>query len=977
VAGDNWDRVQELFLTAADLPDAEQVAWLDSACNGDASLRSEVESLLRADRTGGAPLDSAIRSMASSVVDDPPLTGLRLGVYRVVREIGRGGIGAVYLAERDDDLFHKQVAIKIVKRGMDTAEILSRFRHERQILANLDHPYIARLIDGGTTPDGRPFFVMEYVEGKTIDVYCREREMGVEARIELFLKVCEAVSYAHRSLVVHRDLKPGNILVTADGIPKLLDFGVAKLLTPGEEAITTTVFMPDRTSMPGEPGPLGMEIEAALAGRLEQTGATLTMGGTLESGFRILTPAYASPEQVRGEPVTVASDIYSLAVALYELLTGMRAHCFERHTPLEIEQVVCEDDVPRASEVVEDKALAKRLAGDLDTILQRALDKDAKRRYASMEQFSDDLRRHLTHQPVLARADTIRYRLLKFVRRRRGLVVAVTAVTVSLVAGVVISEREARTARENLMQVRHLANAFVFNVHDAVRDLPGSTRARQLIIQTGLQYLDALAKNSRGDWTLRMELAAAYQRIGDVQGDVMDANLGNTAAALESYRKAMALLEPVIAHDPGNRKARLDRIAIQARMGGVYSYMGNNRQALASYREAQKLCGDLLAGNPLDGEVRRQLAAIDIGAGEALRLTGEYAASLAENSRALALLAESAAVHPNDRALQQTLGNAYAAVGMSEVRMGRFGEGLERYRQAQALIEQLCRMEPTNATYRHDLMQVYTHMGDVLGNPNRPSMGDPDGAEEAYGQMLEVARRLYESDPADQRAVSDYAIALSREAAVLPKNRLWQRISLLRESLKLLHEVGRINPQNAINQWDMAHGYSLLGNALMDAGERVEGMQAYHHSLDLAEELLKAGVMSPVPTLVDVSLRMGEEAAGAGNREFALAHARRALELCDAGGVWAKGRPEAVQKFLTPEGYAAMGLVHARLALLQEHNGTARTEDRAQALIWLRKSQAAWRAVQSDATFGPPQRRQMQHVDDMLAQLMRRRRVGD
>ena len=279
MADDNWERVQEIFLAAVGLPEGERSGFLVAACLDDHDLRAEVESLLDADTAPSLKLAEIIQAEACEVVGDSPRPDSRLGPYRLIRKIGRGGMGDVYLAERDDDQFHKRVAIKVVKRGMDTAEILSRFRHERQILANLDHPYIARLLDGGATEDGRPFFVMEYVEGQPISHFCRERELDTASRLRLFLHVAEAVSYAHRNLVVHRDLKPGNILVTGEGMPKLLDFGVAKLLDPERPA-----------------------------------GMTLTLG----AGGPMVTLEYASPEQVRGLPVTTTSDVYSLGAVLYE-----------------------------------------------------------------------------------------------------------------------------------------------------------------------------------------------------------------------------------------------------------------------------------------------------------------------------------------------------------------------------------------------------------------------------------------------------------------------------------------------------------------------------------------------------------------------------------------------------------------------------------------------------------------------------------
>src|SRR5579883_2346137 len=343
---DTWDRVNELFLAAADLRAGQQEEFLETHCAGDARLRRMVSALLAADRRQGSRIQAAIEDEATRLLESPAVPE-RLGAYRVEREIGRGGMGTVYLAARADDQFHKNVAIKVIKLGMDTDEALARFRDERQILANLDHAYIARLLDAGSTPDGRPFFVMEYVEGMPVDVFCRERALDVKARCRLFLKICEAVSYAHRNLVVHRDLKPANIFVTPDGTPKLLDFGVAKLL--------------DQSA------------------RSAQTTSPVT---------RPFTPEYASPEQVLGLQVTTAADVYSLGAVFYELLTGVRAQPVEHGaSPKEIERGICEGEPVPPHLVVPD------LDTDLDNIVLAAMRKEPERRYASVDHFAQDISR--------------------------------------------------------------------------------------------------------------------------------------------------------------------------------------------------------------------------------------------------------------------------------------------------------------------------------------------------------------------------------------------------------------------------------------------------------------------------------------------------------------------------------------------------------------------------------------------------------
>src|ERR1700722_3611047 len=372
-----WEQIQRIFLAVADLAPAERNAVLEQMCLGETALRVEVESLLRTDLTSalGTAIEGAIQTEATSLLDASRFEGKRLGAYRVVREIGRGGMGSVYLAQRADDQYESDVAIKVVRPGLDTEFILRRFRRERQILARLQHPNIARLFDGGTEKE-TPYLVMEYVQGARITKYAEDRRLGVEDRVRLFLPVCSAVEYAHRAFIVHRDLKPGNILVDTTGTPKLLDFGLSKLLHSEP---------PD----PGDPQ------EAVMA-----------------------TPDYASPEQIVGDPVTAASDVYSLGAVLYELLSGARPHRIEGVGPLALERAICvEPTVPPSVAARNNPALTRRLAGDLDSIILRAMEKNPERRYSSAEHLADDLQRHLQRRPVTACGGSPAYRVSKFIRR--------------------------------------------------------------------------------------------------------------------------------------------------------------------------------------------------------------------------------------------------------------------------------------------------------------------------------------------------------------------------------------------------------------------------------------------------------------------------------------------------------------------------------------------------------------------------------
>ena len=479
-----WERVKDLFQGALERPPEERDVHLREACPEDASLRNEVERLLSAHVRADAFLHRPAFDLADPRTDAAQAP-VRIGEYRIVREIGHGGMGTVYLAEREQPGFQRTVAIKVVRPGMETGFVVRRFVNERQILASLEHPGIARLYDGGTTEDGLPYFVMEYVEGVDLLSWCASRNLSIRDRLALFRRVCEAVQFAHQHLVVHRDLKPTNILVTPEGDPKLLDFGIAKLLSPVE---------------PGG----------------EETGTLV----------RLMTPDFASPEQLLGRRITTAADVYSLGVVLYELLTGQRPYSLEGRSPAEVERLVVETPPDRPSAAAPPR-LKKGLRGDLDKIVLKALEKDPTRRYATAAELSDDLRRQLGGFPVRALPDRPGYRAAKFVRRHRAGVAVTVAATLALVAGLGAALWEARAARierevaqKHLADLRSLLTTVLFEFHDSVRDLPGATPARELVIRRALEYLEKISRAEGSTPDMQRELAEAYQRISRVQGGV-------------------------------------------------------------------------------------------------------------------------------------------------------------------------------------------------------------------------------------------------------------------------------------------------------------------------------------------------------------------------------------------------------------------------------------------------------------------------
>lgn len=502
MTAETWQRIEEIFNRVIDLaPDDRQQALAD-ACNGDERLRHEVEMLVRAEEENKGHLAQAVGSAAKDFFSGAGSTPKQIGNYRILHEIGRGGMGAVYLAARDDEI-KKRVAIKVIKRGMDTDDILRRFRNERQILAALEHPNIARLLDGGTTEGGLPYVVMEYVDGKPLLEYCDENRLSTDARLRLFRRICSAVAYAHQKLVVHRDLKPSNILVQADGTPKLLDFGIAKML------------------------------DSETGGNILDPTATAN---------HMMTPDYASPEQVRGEQITTASDVYSLGVLLYELLTGHRPYQIKKHTPVEIIHAVCESEPPLPSVVITQELHGatqgdgieqktppsvirnpKSLRGDIDNIVLMSLRKEPSRRYGSVEQFSEDVRRHLEGLPVTARPLTLVYRAGKFAKRHR-LPVAFASFLVTLLIGFGVTEAiqsnriarerdQAQIERERAQKVSDFLTE-IFRGADP-RTTNGETlTARELLDRGAERVQNELKDQPEVRAKLMSTMAAAYHSLG-------------------------------------------------------------------------------------------------------------------------------------------------------------------------------------------------------------------------------------------------------------------------------------------------------------------------------------------------------------------------------------------------------------------------------------------------------------------------------
>jgi len=884
---DDWDRLQSVFLAAADLPPDEQALLLGSECGDDAEFRAKVESLLAADHGSEESISAAIAGEAALLGDQArSLSGDRLGAWRVMEEIGRGGMGTVYRAVRDDDQFQKHVAIKVVRHGMDTEDVLGRFRHERQILANLDHSYIARLLDGGTTPDGRPFFVMDYVEGRPLDSFCRESGLDTQARCRLFLRILDAVAHAHRNLVVHRDLKPANIFVKSDGTPKLLDFGVAKLL----------------------------EGDA---------GATVTSLG------RPFTPQYASPEQIQGSPVTTSVDIYALGAILYEMLTGRPAQAIESLSPAEIERVVCRTEVPPPS------LSAPGLDADLDNIVLMAMRKEPSRRYQSVDQLAEDIRSYLDGRPVLARQDSLWYRTRKFAGRHRYQILAAALVFLSLVAALAVTLAQARAARaarlaadiqrgvsereraraeagfrqaeaaraqaevaraqaevargdearqrlhaeNSLTQLLGIADKTLFDFHDEVEKLPGATEARRVMVKTTLDYLESIGKENGLDDRLRLALAAGYSRIAAIQGSPQRSSLGDAAGALVSYRKAEALLAPLYASKQNDPEVILQWLEIKIGFADLAYLQAQSNQSVQMYRDLLPVARRLAVLAPSSLRALKAEAEIEGGLAAALAPVNSLE-SLDHAKRQIAIVTALTGRFPGDRDLKQELGESFESAAVPLKDMGSYAESAEYFERAILAFEQFLEGEPHNAPTQRHLMVLYSDYCVLLGAPWSANMGRPAEARSNCEKFVAMARELSGADPKDQTARFDLGYGLAVLGEVDPEpNRVEDSLSILEEALRTLDPIVRANPDSADIVFRVETARQYKGLRLHSLGRLREAADSFRQSLSELDFMThaKPGQPSGMATFVGVDDGLAEVCAEQGDREAALGYAGDAL----------------------------------------------------------------------------------------------------
>jgi serine/threonine protein kinase/tetratricopeptide (TPR) repeat protein len=795
-----WRRIRGILEAAIDVAPAERTAFLDAACGGDADLRRELGALLARDSPAAQDPPSPGAGWFDSPADPaPPAVGRRVGAYVLVREIGSGGMGTVYLAERDDGAFRRRVAVKLIRRGMDTEDILRRFRNERQVLAGLEHPNIARLLDGGATEDGLPYLAMEYVDGVPIDRWCEQNRPSLERRLELFLGVCSAVQHAHQNLVVHRDLKPSNILVTPAGEPKLLDFGIAKVLGP--------------------------------------EGGERTLDRTL-TGKRLLTPGYASPEQLSGSALTTASDVFSLGVLLYELLVGESPFGADRRAaPAGSERTERPSTRVRARGGPNARARAKRLAGDLDTIVLTALRSEPSRRYASVDRLAADVRRHLDGMPVLARPDSLGYRASRFVRRNRLIVGATVALLLALAAGLgattvlyLQAERarraeraERQVAERRFDNVRSLATRFIFDVHAAIEPLQGSLPARHLIVQTATDYLERLAHERRDDPELQLQLAQSWLRIGEIQCSRAQASFGNTEAALRCYGKTVEIARGLLRDDPSSATRGLLLVQGEIRVVEMLLALKRLPEAQSACAEVLRLDEALAAAHPESRGFERARIRDHSRMAEILRSLGDSAGALDEYRTAAAEGEALARAWPGDDDVLGTVGTSLERIGEILGEDLRSEEALALEHRALGIFLGVSARDPERAAWRREIAVCRNLEARI-----ESLEGCDDEACEDSLASLGILLTLWSGDARNSAALADAGTALGQHAGLLlAAERPAEAIAYGRESLSLLEELVHRDPENleARRNFAMAGGY--LAVALVRTGSPAEGLREF------------------------------------------------------------------------------------------------------------------------------------------------------
>jgi tetratricopeptide (TPR) repeat protein len=710
----------------------------------------------------------------------------RVGAYRLVSQLGKGGMGEVWLAERADEAYSKKVAIKFITGFGGSREAIEWFRRERQALAKLEHPHIARLLDGGETADGRPYLVMEYVDGVPIDEYCAGKP--VAAVLDLFLQLCSAIECAHRMLIVHRDIKPANVLVTPGGETRLLDFGIAEEVDEGSD----------------------------------ESGKATTQAYTLH---------YASPEQMEGGDITVASDIYSLGALLYRLLSGRVPHADTSNALGQLQAIHTTQPQKPSRAVLEDARIAhgerrrraRNLHGDLDDIVLKCLRREPGQRYGSARELIDDIGRYRAHEPVLARKATAAYRASRYLRRHWLGLSAAAAVLLALAGGFystylqkIEAERQRALAQKRFDLSRALVNEVLFQFQDELADVPGTIAARRTLVQRARKYLDRVAEDAQDDAGLLTDLSLTERRLGEIAGDPTAPNIGDTAAAFRHYEKAVAQARRAVQLEPARRDARMALVRALYSQAALYFWADDLGHAEKLFLENVPIARKLAIEAPTP-ENKRNLSGALMGLADAYFWSSKLELALKTYDEACAPMYRD---RSGTFAVQDAIAVCLTRRADALAWLERYPEAEQAIAGARAIYDRMHAAQPGNLNVVNSILIALNKQGEIYG-----WTGKTEQSLAAYSKSLAIAEPMYRKDPTDLRSARNLALSYNKHGdGLVEAKRFDEAIADYGKAREIVRRLWKNDPRQSEHERDYALSNHRLGIALVDAGRAIEAV---------------------------------------------------------------------------------------------------------------------------------------------------------
>ena len=785
-----WEQLKPILEIALTLDPSDRDAYLKTACSGNLNLYDAALNLLANESPVTFELSQAIRV---SQVESAYHEGQILGHYKLIEEIGRGGMGTVFLAERTDGEYDQRVAIKILQVGRSSDSLIQKLRNERQILANLKHPNIVNILDGGTSDQGIPFIVMEYVDGTMITDYIEEHNLNLQQKLNLFQKLCEVISFAHQKLIIHRDIKPSNILISQSGEIKLLDFGIAKILNQQGQSFQETQQL-------------------------------------------FITPDYASPEHIKGQHLTISSEVYSLGILFYQILTGVNPFKSEKKNLSEVMEMICEfNPLPPSKRFEKTK---NKLKGDIDNICLKALRKDAKERYHSVDHFSQDIDRYLQHIPVTATKDQWSYRAKKFVSRNRNYILSGLSIFTITLAGLFSSLYQAGEAKAMFNDLRGLTGSMLFEFYDGISSLEGATQAKEMIVSKTITYLEKMENRNSGNHDLMNDVSDGYQRLGNIQGNSYYANMGLSDDALKSFEKAVTISENLVTKYPTNQKYLFSLSQAFLGLGDVLYTLNELDSALLRYKKSNHLLLGLTEKYPDSLNYVLALSESfnrigDVSGMYGYSNLGNTAMAISSYNQSIDILEKLVVKAPDNTIFRNSLALSLAMLSNLYTVTGKFDEAIGAGYKSVSSFEALLEQDPHNYLRKTNIL--------VTKNAMREPLSEVLRLDEALTLLKGVESNLLESqkiDPENIHIQSNLAINYNALGRVLSEKGQYENAALEFQKAYILNQSLVKNSENNMEQWqNLGFTLEFMGNNYLENNQFSEAIQKYDEAVALYKKI--------------------------------------------------------------------------------------------------------------------------------------------